>query len=115
MGQQYRRLAVLETSGTYDTTAVLAVSTAYTQAWVLSGVYLFFNAQVTETFTVTLKSGNGSSYYCVFKSEALTTATSASYLPSALLLLNAGDNVTVGLTSATATATVGYTILGYEA
>ena len=114
MGQNYRRYAPLVTSGTFDTTNAMAISTAYTQAWVLSGVYLFFNAQITETFTVTFKSGNGSAYYCVFKSESLTTATSASYLPGALLLLDAGDNVTVGLTSASATATCGYTIIGYE-
>ena len=105
---------VLRTSGSQDISTPLAAVTDWNKPWKLSGVYLKFSAAVTETFTVTLDSKDGTSYDCVFKTEALTGATSASYVPTDNLVFGAGDEITVGVTSATATGNVFYTILGIE-
>ena len=105
---------VLRQIGSQDISTPLALETSFGKDFKLSGVYLKFSAAVTETFTVTLASDESVNYNCVFKTESLTGATSASYVPTDNLVFSKGDEITVGVTSATATGTVYYTIMGIE-
>ena len=110
----YKRVAVIEKYGTQDISNPLAVTTAFARAWALAAVYIHNTAAMTETFTVTLDSSHAANYDCIFKTEALTGATSASYVPDTPLPLLSGDEILVSLTSATATGTLGYQIIGFE-
>jgi len=106
---------VLRETGSQDISNPLAALTTFGVDFKLSGIYLKFSAGVSETFTVTLASAeHTSNYNCSFKTEALSGATSASYVPTDNLVFSGGDEITVGVTSATATGTVYYTIMAIE-
>ena len=112
----YNKRVPLVLTSSANIASPLAVATTWgvTRNWRLVMVCCHFSAAVTETFTVSLDHASGASYDTVFKTTSLTGATDTSYLPENDLILPIGYDIAVAVTSATATGTVYYTIVGEE-
>lgn len=75
----------------------------------LCGVYCVANETVTETVNLTRVSSVGSGYNVLLDSVGLTANKHYVYTPNNVEVLGAGDNATIALSNATATATMNCT------
>lgn len=92
--------------------AVLSYTTNFSEITKITGIYFTATAGITETVTISLNSKTGATYDTVLVSEDLVSESALTYIPAGDLVLQDGDEITVGCTKNGGVQTVYVTIIG---
>lgn len=112
--KQAKEKFIVKKTGTQDlSSAAMALSTAFGKKWQLTGVYIHFDGVCSEDVTVTRDSDDGSDYDTVLKEETLSGATDFAWKPTEELL-EAGDEIKLGVSTGTSSVNAYATIVGKE-
>lgn len=86
--------------------AALSYTTSIGRPFKLEQIMIHASQAITETITVTLDSGSGSSYDTILRKEDVVSDTDFVFRPDGELNLNADDKIKVQCTNANGVGTV---------
>ena len=109
----YKKKAIIKKTDSQDLSAAkLDMTTTFGKDWQLTGVYIHFDGNNSQTVTVTRNSTDGANYDTVLKEETLSSATDFTFKPTEELL-ESGDEITLEVSTGGST-TAYATIVGKE-